>query len=102
VYIFRWKKVLHWFLLGGFELADMQAEMYKSALSFGLLRREVVLVSLFPLDKVILAPGGGEFTPPRYPRPTKTDSRSFQVTIYRESCNMIYHGEYRVLIAPIS
>jgi hypothetical protein len=28
---FRWKKVLHWFLLGGFELADMQAEMYKSA-----------------------------------------------------------------------
>jgi hypothetical protein len=66
------------------------------------LRREVVLVNLFPLDKVILAPGGGEFTPPRYPRPTKTDSRSFQVTIYRESCNMIYHGEYRVLIAPIS
>jgi hypothetical protein len=64
-------------------------------------RREVVLVTLTPLDKVIFAQGWGQFTPPCYDKLAKTDSRDFQVTIYRESCNTIYHGEYRVLISPV-
>lgn len=61
----------------------MQAEMYKFALSFGLLRREVVLVNLFPLDKVIMPQGGGQFTPPCYDKLAKTDSRSVQAASYQ-------------------
>jgi hypothetical protein len=80
----------------------MLAQMYRTALTLGFFRGGTVLVNLFPLDKVILAQSGAEFTPPRYDTLVKTDSRFFQVAIYLKISNMIYHGEYRVLNAPIS
>jgi hypothetical protein len=48
------------------------------------LRREVVLVNLFPLDKVIVPQGGGHFTPLCYDTLPKTDSRSDQASSYRD------------------